>query len=199
MSQPDFAAARRYALARLVDELPTGLTYHTPSHTIDEVVPAAERLAYGEDVQGEDLLLLLTAAYMHDLGFIERYADNEEIAVRIARQVLPAFGYTPGQADVVAGIIAATRLPQAPKDLLQQIMADADLDVLGRADFLERNRALRAELEAMTGQAPGDRIWFAGQLAFLQSHRYFTATAQALNNPGKQRNIALLLAASGCA
>ena len=40
MSQPDFDAARDYALARLAREVSRELHYHSLAHTRDEVVPA---------------------------------------------------------------------------------------------------------------------------------------------------------------
>ncbi len=56
MNSPDFEAARAYALQRLEIELDSQLVYHSFGHTWDEVVPAAERLAEMEEVDGEGLL-----------------------------------------------------------------------------------------------------------------------------------------------
>jgi hypothetical protein len=71
------------------------------------------------------------------------------------------------------------------------IRADADLDVLGREDFMARNRALRAELAAY-GQTTTDGQWHKSQLEFIQNHCYFTAAARALRDAQKQKNIAAL-------
>lgn len=200
MSPPDFEGARRYALERLERELPAVLTYHCLAHTRDDVVPAVERLAALEGVGGEDLLLLRTAAYYHDLGFVEGVADHEAIAVRIVTEVLPRFGYGPAQSrrhsygiETIGGIILATRVPHQPHTHLQEIMADADLDLLGRDDFWPLNRALRAELAAL-GQAMSDKEWYGSQLAFLQAHRYFTAAARTQRQERKQRHIEELAA-----
>jgi len=70
-------------------------------------------------------------------------------------------------------------------------MADADLDVCGREDFLDRNQFLRAEL-VNVGLASTDREWYGDQLRFLQLHRYWTAAARALRDKQKQANIAAL-------
>jgi uncharacterized protein len=188
MTQPDYAGAERYALERLERELPPNLFYHSVEHTRDEVMPAVERLAVLEGVDGEGLALLRTAAMYHDIGFLAQYVDNEPIAVRIAAQVLPRFGYAPAHLRVIDGLILATRLPQSPGTRLEEIIADADLDVLGREIFFERNRALRAEMAAY-GTAMPDAHWHARQLEFLQSHRYFTAAARKLRNAQKQRNL----------
>jgi uncharacterized protein len=188
--------ARRYALDRLARELPGALCYHTSAHTHNEVVPAAARLAELAGVRGVSLLLLTTAAYYHDVGYIVRRTGHEEAGVELAAAALPAFGYRPAHIRRVAALIRATKVPQRPRSLPAQILADADLDVLGRDDFLERNCALRQELENY-GERFSDVAWYARQLAFLQDHRYWTAPARALRDDAKQRNrerLAALLA-----
>ena len=188
MPQPDLQRARQYVLQRLERELSPALTYHSISHTRDEVVPAAERLAALEGVQGEDLVLLLTGAYFHDIGFVERRPNHENASQRIARQALPVFGYSPAQLDVVDSLIEATRLPQSPHNLLEEILVDADLDVLGRVDFLASSQALRAELAVF--EAPlTDKAWYIIQVDFLTSHHYFTASARKLRDAQKAHNI----------
>ena len=58
-------------------------------------------------------------------------------------------------------------------------------------DFFERNQALRAEL-ASQGQDYTDLSWYAGQLHFLRTHRYFTAAARSLRDAKKAENLSLL-------
>ena len=76
-TQPDFDSARAYALRRLEHELSPALCYHSVVHTRDDVVVAAERLAALEGVDDAALLLLRTAAYFHDLGFLEQRDQHE--------------------------------------------------------------------------------------------------------------------------
>jgi len=171
--------------------VPATLTYHSPAHTRDDVVPAVERLAALLGVQAEDLVLVRTAAYFHDVGFIERRDQHEATSARLAANALPYCGYTPAQIAAVEGMIMATRLPQTPHTLLEQILADADLDSLGREDFLRTSLVLRAELAAF-GQEIPKAAWYARQLDFLRGHHYFTPAARALRDAGKRRNIALL-------
>jgi uncharacterized protein len=188
MNAQAYERAKRYALRRLERELPPVLTYHCLQHTRDDVVPAAGRLAALEGVEGEPLLLLLTAAYYHDIGFVERCTDHEAIGVQIAAKVLSHFGFSSAEIEVISGIIMATRLPQSPSTLLEEIMVDADLDVLGRDDFWPLNRALRAEMAAL-GQSMTDEEWYRSQVEFVQTHRYFTAAARTLRDQGKRRNL----------
>jgi uncharacterized protein len=190
-ARPDVVRACAYAQARLERELSPALCYHSVSHTCDDVVVAVERLAAAEGVSGEALLLLRTAAYFHDLGFVEQREQHEAIGVQIASATLPRFGYQPDQIALVAGMIMATRMPQAPHTLLERILADADLDVCGRDDFLALNRCLRAELAA-AGILWADREWYSEQLTFLREHRYWTAAARVLRDAKKRANIAAL-------
>ncbi len=190
---PDFERARQYVLEKLEGAWPAALYYHSVAHTQQDVVPAAERLAALAGVDGEDLLLLRTAAYFHDLGYVEQYWENETIGARMARDVLPRWGYTPAHVQVIAGLILATRLPQRPHNRLEEILADSDLDNLGRDDFWEKSAALRLELEAQGRPVPLAE-WYLRQWRFLQAHRYFTPEARALRGAGQQKNLAWLAA-----
>ena len=75
--------------------------------------------------------------------------------------------------------------------LLEEILTDADLDTLGRENYMERNADLRREL-AFFGQEFTDQEWYIEQLKFLEAHKYFTASARSLRDPQKGSNIAEL-------
>jgi uncharacterized protein len=191
MDQIDFEGARQHALERLGRELPPAYIYHSLAHTRDEVAPVVEWLAGLEGVSGEALLLLHTAAYYHDIGLLRQRVNHEAAGVQIAAAVLPRFGYDEAQIQAIGSMIMATQLPQRPRSSLEALLADADLDVLGRADFFYRNQALRAEIEAFDGQI-GDAHWYSEQLHFIQAHRYWTATARALRDDQKRINCVAL-------
>ena len=85
----------------------------------------------------------------------------------------------------------ATRIPQSPKTHLEKIIADADLDALGRDDFWELNRCLRAE-QAAFGNSFSDLEWDRDQLKFMLAHHYFTKAAIDLRENRKQEYISEL-------
>lgn len=191
MSQTNDQAAIQYALDLLQNGLSPDLSYHNLWHTQHDVMPATVRLARLSQVPDEDIRLLQVAAAYHDVGFIESPTGHEAISVRIAARVLPGFGYSGEQIERITNLILVTRLPQSPANLLEEILADSDLDVLGREDFFERSESLRQEM-ARRGQ-PVDRMaWSEQQLGFLQGHRYFTPAARGLREAGKLKNITLL-------
>lgn len=186
--QPDFEGAKQYAFERLAREIPPTRFYHSLAHTRNDVLPAAELLARLEEVQGDDLLCLVTAVCFHDVGYIDRPEDHEARSIEIATEVLPRFGYSAAQIALICTLILATRLPNNPQTLLEKIIADADMDSLGREDFLSAGLHLRHELEGL-GNKSADSEWYQRQLEFLQNHTYFTEAARQLRGPGKQRNI----------
>jgi uncharacterized protein len=193
MTKPDYERACAYALDRLERELPSNLCYHSLQHTRDDVLPAVERLAAHEGVGGEAFLLLRTAAVYHDLGFVDSYSGHEAAGARIARAMLPQFGFSARQIKVITDIISATKLPQQPRNLLERIMVDADLDSLGREDFFKRSEDLRRELAAYN-RAASKAEWYREQLAFVAAHAYFTDAAHALRDATKQHNLQELAA-----
>ncbi|MBN2391338.1 MAG: phosphohydrolase [Anaerolineae bacterium] len=188
MSEPDWDGVKAYALARLARDLPPELRYHSIRHTCDDVLPAVERLAALAGVNGDDELLLRTAVLYHDMGYMEQYANNEPIGARIAWETLPDFGYSPDQIAAIEHMIMATQMPQAPQNFLEELMCDADLDSLGREDYLETSHDLHAELVACGASIPL-REWYQRQLVFLSNHTYFTEVARKLRDAGKQENI----------
>jgi uncharacterized protein len=192
MSLPDLDSAARHAIEQLENKLPLRYTYHSLKHTREEVVGMSERLAILEGINEEMRILVVTGAYYHDIGFTIQRENHELVGAQYIKRVLPEFRYSPAQIQVIAGIILATRIPQRPQNLLEQIVADADLDVLGRVDFWNRSLVLRSEM-AMLGFYFTDEEWCKRQCGFIKQHHYFTESARRLRDIQKQNNINFLL------
>lgn len=191
LSSIDFQQMRRDIMNRLRSLLPEDLVYHDLNHTMN-VEKAAIRFAKLEGVDEESMQLLQTAVLYHDSGFILRYDDNEQFAMQLAQSNLPRFGYTPEQITKVIQIIASTRHGAKPKNLLEQIMCDADHDYLGRADYYNVAKKLRLEM-ANYGKSMTEKEWIKFQLEYLENiHRFYTETAQNIRVQGKKYRIAEL-------
>ena len=174
-SQINYNKAERFILNKLKTELSPKLHYHSYDHSKD-VTRQAERIAVGEGITDEDLFLLKTAASYHDAGFVRQYDKNEPIGAEMAQEILPNFGYTQTHIDRIKELIFVTQIPHQPKDKLEEIICDADLDYLGRDDFHEIADNLRKELKEH-GKIDSDRKWDEIQVSFLMQHRYFTQTS----------------------
>jgi uncharacterized protein len=181
----------------IVNELRRGLSptlyYHGLHHTLD-VAAVAQELAAAEGVTDpEALALLRTAALYHDAGFLRSYQGHEDQGCDLARATLPDFGYTPAQIEQICGLIAATKYPQEPHNHLEEILCDADLDYLGRPDFVPISTSLFDELTARQLIAD-ERAWFELQARFLAGHRFWTRTTVARRAAPKQARLDHILA-----
>lgn len=176
---------------RVLTELRTGLsshlTYHSVHHTLD-VMERANAIANNEALQdASDFLLIKLAALYHDTGFLEVYKGHEEVSCRKATRELSAAGVKDADIERICGMIMATKLPQQPHNLPEQILADADLDYLGRTDFFSISDRLRYEF-IHYNIVETDLAFDALQLQFLESHSYFTASSRTLRAPVKQQH-----------
>ncbi|PCJ88192.1 MAG: phosphohydrolase [Flavobacteriales bacterium] len=183
----DFESAKQHALGLLEEKLPQNLYYHGIHHTHD-VCKAIEKIAELENVNGNDLTLLKTATVYHDAGFINEYEENEPVAVEIAKQVLPKFGYSAAQIDTISKIILATQVSKNPATHLEQIMCDADLFHLGSDNFHALAIDLKKELEAFGFEYTHEQ-WDTIQVKFLEKHEYYTESVRKLKRPQKLRHI----------
>ena len=182
-----FEDINEYVMDRLERELPKHLYYHNLKHTIDVTI-GVEIIGTGEGVSNAELILLKTAALFHDFGQIKGAIDHEERGCRIAQEVLPRFNYSQEQIDIISDLIMATKLPPNPKTKLEKIMADADLDYLGRKDFIPVSDTLYRELKVQ-GLISDFNQWNKLQLKFLSSHQFFTETAQKMRKVNKEKQI----------
>lgn len=175
-SDIDYRSMEKFIINKMRTEIPENMYYHNAEHVIS-VCDSVTRIALEEGVKGQDLFLLRTAALYHDIGFVERYENNEVIAARIAGETLPQFGYNEEQIEIVQALILATKIPHKPKNLLEEIICDGDLDYLGTEQFFEHGDGqLRREFIEY-GVVENDAQWEEIQIKFLMTHKYFTSTA----------------------
>lgn len=183
-----FPDLEEYILNRLERELPSYLHYHNVKHTMDVLI-GVEVIATAENVTDEeDMLLLRTAALFHDMGQIVQSKGHENISCDYAREVLPKYQYSQEQIDKVCTLIMATQLPPNPKTLLECIMCDADLDYLGRSDFIPVSDTLYDELHVQN-IVNDKNTWNKQQIKFISNHTYFTNFAKNNREVNKQMQI----------
>lgn len=176
-----------FVLEKLEKGLPKTLYYHNLKHTVD-VYTQVELIGRAENVSKEELLLLRTAALFHDAGHLIDYNTHEEMAVKLVREILPEYQYTERQIEIISSLIMSTKMPPMPKNLLEEIMCDADLDYLGRPDFIPVSNNLYKELHEH-GKVGTLREWNELQIKFIDKHSYFTKTARRLRNVNKQSQL----------
>lgn len=175
-----------FVIAELKQNLPKELTYHNVLHT-QKVIENAEYLALKEKISDADLLLLKTAALLHDAGFLKSHLNHEALGCDFARKHLPDFNYAPKDIEAICEMIMATKLPQTPKDKLSKILCDADVFYIGSDQYDLYAEKLYAELNA-NGILKNKEVWHKRQIDFLNSHHFFTQTAKDERENKKQEN-----------
>lgn len=180
----DYRAAKQFILSKLRAELSGKLYYHGVHHTLD-VLKMATEICGGENINGHELILVKTAALFHDAGFVKnKHAGHEYEGCVIARNALPGFNYTIRDIETICGMIMATKIPQSPNNLLEEIICDADLDYLGRDDFYRIGDTLFEELKAYH-LINDEQAWNRLQVSFLTAHSFYTRTNKLLREPVK--------------
>lgn len=174
-------------LTKLENELPKNLYYHNLKHTID-VITEVEIIGRKEGINDPEMVILKTAALFHDTGFILSYNAHEECGVKMARHILPKYFYSEDQIDKVANLIMNTKFPPQPKTKLEMIICDADLDYLGRTDFIPVSGNLYRELKEH-GKIKSIDDWNRLQIKFIENHQYYTETARNMRDVNKIRQL----------
>ncbi|MEP7220239.1 MAG: Pycsar system effector family protein [Bacteroidota bacterium] len=172
----------------LRDSLPEQLVYHNFLHTI-EVVKGVEAIGRGSGLDDEDLEILSLAAWFHDAGYTEVYKGHEERGAEMAERFLRERRYPEENITLVIGCILATRVPQRPRNILEEIICDADLAHLGRKTFAERNELLRLEWELALGKHFTELGWANLTIDFLRGNPYHTRFAQVEWSPQRAENL----------
>ena len=174
-------------LQRLKDGLHKHYYYHDVRHTLD-VIEQSQTIGKLEGVSQRELEILKIAALFHDTGFLKVRTGHEQASVDFFQNIGGLNTLTYEECDAITGCIIATHMPQKPKNQLEQILCDADVDYLGREDFSLIAENLFLEMSACGEMS--DRItWDNLQIKFLEGHRYHTASNQKRRNDKKEDNL----------
>lgn len=188
-SKADYISLFKKVKTKLRNELPEGIYYHNEKHALN-IMNSVEKICFGEGIYDENILILKTAALLHDIGFLTQYHDNELVGAEKAREMLPKFGFEKEQIDQICELIIATIPTREPLNIYEKIIKDADLDYLGRGDFEQISKKLKKEY-LYHGIVKTDTEYYEIQVKFLESHSFFTKTAHECRDTKKLKNLAI--------
>jgi predicted metal-dependent HD superfamily phosphohydrolase len=180
-----------FVFGLLRDNLPENYLYHNPEHTL-YVIDKAIEIGRQELCTMEELEFIRVAALWHDTGYTITYKDHEEQSCILARHYLPEFGYTDEYIDRICDMIMVTKIPQLPKNKLEEILADADLEYLGTTAFESKSEALFKELKSVRPAYTEDQ-WNKAQVSFISNHHYFTKYCREVKEPVKREYLRKLI------
>ncbi|GAA4920599.1 Pycsar system effector family protein [Mucilaginibacter defluvii] len=167
------------------------LVYHNLSHT-KNVVGAAMQIANHYQLNDEDYFIVIAGAWFHDTGYMVDASKHEESSAQIAADYLKHKGVDAVIIAKVQGVIMATKMPQNPNGLLQEIMCDADLFHLGTVDQRKGSRQLREEMLLFCKMDINKADWRQKTISLMENHRYFTDYCRLLLDDQKAKNLAEL-------
>jgi predicted metal-dependent HD superfamily phosphohydrolase len=180
------SAAQDFVSDLFINKVDKAIHFHTLQHT-QEVLAASETMADYYHLEDEDRYALMLAAWFHDTGYSAGKASgHENVSIELATKFLNQHNVSQQVINKVIGCITATRLPQTPRTLIEQIIADADLFHLGTSDFKEKNKLLREELNDFGSLGLSKKDWRKKNIEFLTKHHYFTSYAKEHLDPLKQ-------------
>jgi len=185
-----FLDIQEEVLDMMEQNLPDKLFYHSIKHTID-VVTEVELIGWAEGLSEEEILILKLAGLFHDSGHVIDYNDHELHGTEIAKRMLVKYHYSDEILDKVCHLIMVTKFPPNPKNILERVICDSDLDYLGRDDFIPVSNMLFEELK-VRNLIGSFKDWNERQLNFIKKHQYYTYTAQNLREVNKNKQIARL-------
>lgn len=183
--------AKIYCISILEKSRCHKLPFHNEKHTL-QVYENVVRIGAYEKLDFEELEPVLLAALFHDLGNVTTFLGHENLGIDKAKDFLCSEEYPKLKMDTVIKCIRATRMPQQPKSIYENIICDADLYHLGTNEFLEKNMLLRKEWSDYLSMDYSDEIWNTLNIQFLQQHKFHTNFGIEILEPIKKENIELL-------
>ena len=167
----------------LKNKIPPFYYYHNYEHTL-YVVDKAIEIGKKENCSEHEMDLVKAAALWHDTGFIKTYLDHEQESCILAAKYLPQFGYNAEEINQICGMIMATKIPQSPKNKLEEIVADADLEYLATDAAAEKAGHLFQEWKRLDPLLTDEECQ-RREISFLKAHHYFTNFCKEKKEPHK--------------
>ncbi len=176
----------------LTEELDSRFLYHNLRHTQRVVKSTKEFLNYYnlEEVENERLLL---ASWFHDVGHIKGWEDHEENSCEIAREFLKKNDYQSEGIEQVCSLIMATKMCNAPVNLMEEIIRDADISHFAKKSYWETTDFLKQELKELGIADYSAKEWRDKNIKMFRKHNFYTDYAKEHWEEGKQKNLKQLL------
>ncbi|WP_184550644.1 hypothetical protein [Mucilaginibacter sp. FT3.2] len=137
--------------------------------------------------------ILLVSAWFHDSGYLFTYRGHEDAGMAIAGTFLIQHQVSRDFMNEVFACIEATKMPQLPKNILQEIICDADLYHFSSPDYPIYAEKLRREWAEWLDKHFSDKDWNELNWSVMRHHQYFTNYGKTILQAKKQKNMALLM------
>jgi predicted metal-dependent HD superfamily phosphohydrolase len=185
------AAIAAYVRSYLESHPDNRFLYHNLAHT-EAVVAAAKQIGNHYQLNEKDFFIVTTAAWFHDIGYLIQPECHEVEGAEAGAAFLRQQGVSAEIIAAVKACIEATRIPQSPANLLEEIVCDADLFHLGQDSFKGINKRMHAEKELLMNCSFTKNRWRLGTIEFLENHHYHTDYCRMLLGDKKKAHLEAL-------
>lgn len=164
------------------------LYYHNLQHTA-RVVGRTKEIAAHYHLIENDMLVLTTAAWFHDTGYLfDEISMHEERSVQLMRELMEKYITDPDVLKNIEECIMATKPSVKPANLLQQILVDADTYNFGTKELDTTNKQVYDEFVGRNGYI-SKKEWNRQTVKMLENHHYYTSYTRELLTDRKKKNI----------
>lgn len=186
--KPILESTKSYTTNVFINDINSKYSYHNLEHT-ESVVNATIEIAEQTNLNEEEKIIVQIAAWFHDVGYKDGCENHENSSKKIAEEFLTKEGLSIDKIEQVKKCIDATRMPQSPQNLMQEVLCDADLYHLSNDQFKHQVEKLRNEWEATDQRSLNEQEWIETNIGFLKEHTYFTNYGKTILEKRKQKNL----------
>lgn len=180
--------SQKFVEAFLKENLTKGIYYHDLEHT-QEVVKASIEIGAASNLSAEEMETVLIAAWFHDTGYYKGMENHEAASKEVAEDFLRKEGVDEQKIADVTGCILATEIPQHPKNIMEEVLCDADLYHISTKEFFKKSELLRKEFSLVFPTEIQLDEWFKNSIKFLKKHSFFTDYAKDNLLSAKKENL----------
>jgi predicted metal-dependent HD superfamily phosphohydrolase len=162
--------------------------YHNAEHT-RLASRYTDMLARHYKLNDSDHTVVMTASWFHDMGYLTESEDPEQASAKLADSFLIKSNMDTAMIEAVKSCILATKNPQSPANLIEQIVCDGQLFYMGTEHFFEDNKLLRKEWMLLNKRRISKIEWNKSTALFMAQHTYCTDYGQSELNRIKAQNL----------
>lgn len=180
--------AENYIYSFFKNNAPSTNVYHNLTH-VRNVVNMVEEIGINSGISEEEIEILKIAAWFHDIGHIDQWEGHEEKSAEYAEVFLNEHNFPKEKVEIVSNCIKATAIPHKPKNILEEIICDADISHIGSKDFFNQSDLLKIEIEQRGDQKISEFDWIKKNIDFVTQNGFFTKYARVRFEKQKNKNL----------
>ncbi|MEN8120792.1 MAG: Pycsar system effector family protein [Bacteroidota bacterium] len=163
------------------------LLFHNFNYTTQTVKSSAE-LAHSEKLEGDELQMVLLAAWFINIGYLFDFVSHIEHSIKVAKEFVSEFNYPDDKAKIVTEAIEVV-LKNKPENKIEKVLSDANNSIFASEELLLWVKYHRQERNYFVKPKITRRSFWQSVLNLLNEHEYYTPSAKNLFQEGKSENI----------